>query len=200
MMTIETIFLLSLILMGLSTLFFFVLRNATTHYRSALAVTSATTVASLVLFSGAVWIGDLSPFRWLFYIVSCSVLMMTIMKVLSVKKENKTPILILNGLVMLTGAIASFFRQNEDMMLAFFVLGGVFFLMQLMLLAENNAKKSTSKMVWTYILAGWCAFPLVFVLSPEAFSIIDAAIAAILYLALDIFTKVGFYIHLSKLK
>lgn len=197
---VEYVFLASLVLMGLSTLYFFVKRDEAKYNRSALAVTATTTIASLVLYAGAIWVGDLSPFRWLFYIVSCSILMMTIMKVLSVKKENHIPVLVLNGLVMFTGSIASFMRAYQEAMLVFFLAGGLFFVLQLILLAENKAKKSVSKMVWMYILAGWCVFPIVFLLSPEAVYIINASVAAVLYLILDLFTKVGFYMHLSKLK
>lgn len=197
---VEYVFLASLILMGLSTLYFFVKRDAAKYNRSAFAVTATTTIASLVLYAGVIWVGDLSPFRWLFYIVSCSILMVTIMKVLSVKKENHIPVLVLNGLVMFTGSFASFMRAYQEAMLVFFLVGGLFFVLQLILLAENKAKKSVSKMVWMYVLAGWCVFPIVFLLSPEAVYIINASVAAVLYLVLDLFTKVGFYMHLSKLK
>jgi bacteriorhodopsin len=47
-----------------------------------------------------------------------------------------------------------------------------------------------------YILLGWTGFPLAFLIAPDGFGLISAVTAAILYLLLDIFTKVFFYFDL----
>jgi len=46
-------------------------------------------------------------------------------------------------------------------------------------------------------LLGWTGFPLAFLLAPEGFGLITASVAAILYLLLDIFTKLIFYFDLN---
>jgi len=47
-------------------------------------------------------------------------------------------------------------------------------------------------------LLGWTGFPIAFLLAPDGFGIITASTAAVLYLVLDIFTKIIFYFDLRR--
>nr|NIV99338.1 bacteriorhodopsin [Candidatus Saccharibacteria bacterium]NIW79625.1 bacteriorhodopsin [Calditrichia bacterium] len=133
--------------------------------------------------------------RWLFYIASCALLMLTISKILNVKKENTLTILVLNSLVMLSGALAAV--TVSPLKWIIFGLGSVFFGAQLYILFEKNKPSKFTKMVLYYISFGWAVFPAVFVFSPEGLDIISNYIAATLYLILDLFTKIIFYLHLA---
>jgi bacteriorhodopsin len=48
------------------------------------------------------------------------------------------------------------------------------------------------------VFFGWTVFPVVFFLAPTGLALISAAVAEMLYLVLDIFTKIVFYIHLAR--
>ena len=98
---------------------------------------------------------------------------------------------------MFTGAAASFAQGNYK--LAFFGLST--FAFGYLLVQFYNTKSKALETLTPYIVFGWCAFPIIFLLSNEGFfNIISLEIAAVIYLVLDIFTKIIFYIHHSKIK
>ena len=61
-----------------------------------------------------------------------------------------------------------------------------------------SVQTEESRWVGSYILFGWTVFPIVFVLAPTGLGLIGAALANLLYLALDIFTKIVFNIQLAR--
>jgi bacteriorhodopsin len=60
----------------------------------------------------------------------------------------------------------------------------------------HENKTNISSIAW-FVLVTWSLFPLVWVLAPTGFGIIAVDIEAILYLALDLVTKIGFGIYIS---
>jgi len=52
--------------------------------------------------------------------------------------------------------------------------------------------------VHSYVFLGWTIFPIVFVLAPTGLGLIGAAVANLLYLVLDIYTKIMFNIQLNR--
>jgi bacteriorhodopsin len=50
----------------------------------------------------------------------------------------------------------------------------------------------------TYIFFGWTVFPIVFLLAPTGLGLFGAAVANLLYLGLDLFTKIVFNIQLAR--
>ena len=49
----------------------------------------------------------------------------------------------------------------------------------------------------SYIFFGWTVFPVVFLIAPTGLGLIGSALANLLYLALDIFTKIIFNFQLA---
>jgi sensory rhodopsin len=64
---------------------------------------------------------------------------------------------------------------------------------------SNEDTLNISSIIW-FVLVTWSLFPLVWVLAPTGFGIITVEIEAILYLTLDIITKILFGIYISKRK
>jgi bacteriorhodopsin len=81
-------------------------------------------------------------------------------------------------------------------MIGFFVLSTVAYVMLMypLLTAVSPHRAAVAK----YILVGWTGFPIAFLLAPDGFGLISAVAAAIIYLLLDVFTKVIFYLDLHK--
>ena len=197
----QTVFLAGFILFLFAAIWFFVNRNRSVYYRYASIVVSITTLAYSVLLSGGFVAQSASGLtvyytRWLFYIVSCSLLMITISKELKMKQSNLMPVLILNGLVMMTGAVAAVIDQPMKWII--FSLGCLFFTAQLVLLFEQSAFNPKTTLLRNYIMFGWAMFPLVFILAPEGLGVLNNALAAVLYLVLDLYAKVFFYFDLER--
>lgn len=197
------IFALGFLMMFGFSILFFLKRKERPHYNYAFLVTSITALSYLVLIDGSlVGISKLNEpvyfTRWLFYILSCSLLMVTIAEYINSKKENLIPVIILNTLVMLTGSIAAVLYSPMKWIV--FGLGSLFFIFQILLLFEKVKDNDNSKLVKNYIFFGWAIFPLIFIFAPEGLGIIDNVLAAVLYLLLDFITKIIFYIKISNKK
>ena len=197
------IFILGFVLMLIFSLWFLIQKNKKPTYSFAFLVTSTTALSYLLLFDGT--FVNISQFnvpvyytRWLFYALSCSLLMLTIAKFIKAKKENIIPIVLLNTLVMLTGAIAAILISPMKWII--FILGSLFFIAQILFLFEGVKNSKKSKIIKYYIFFGWALFPVIFIFAPEGLSMIDNYTAALLYLLLDFFTKIVFYLNISKYK
>ncbi len=128
--------------------------------------------------------------RWLFYALSCSLLMYEIGRSLKFSKEEIATIIYLINIVMITGALSAVF--TEGYMLAMFVVSTIAYAVLVYKLFK--AKSKNRNFVLRYIAFGWTIFPIVFIVAPEGYGLITAAAAAGAYLLLDILTKIVFYI------
>lgn len=199
----KIVFLIGFLVLFFFALWFFAKKEETPNYRVASIVASVTSLSYLLMLSGQAVIlnssGETVYFtRWFFYIASCSLLMVTMANVLKTKKDNVLPVLMLNGLVMLSGAIAAFLES--PMKWVVFGLGCVFFIKQIVLLFEGESNKKIKDKVGFFIFFGWSLFPVIFILAPEGIGIVNNLTAAILYLGLDVLTKIIFYFQLDKIK
>ncbi len=163
-------------------------------------VSIVTLVSYIVMFEGGFIFQDSSGndiywTRWIGYAFSCSFLMYTITSRLNFMLEQKLNIFFLNSFVMLTGALSAIFTGY--FMLALFAVSSVAYL--LMIWPILNSKDS-NLLIKNTILFGWTAFPVIFILSPEGYGIINNIAAFSVYLFLDAFTKVAFYFLLGKPK
>lgn len=193
----QAIFLVSTLVFGAAAATFFFRSKKTSNL--PFLVASITLISSLIMYDGA--FVTYNPYgealywtRWVFYILSCTLLMHSIAEYLKIEAK-RIELYYLTGLVMLTGALASAFFGN--MMYLFFLIGGILYLRMLQLIFESKKKKQLLN-VAPFILLGWSSFPLIFLLSPEGFSFISNMMAAVIYLALDIYTKVYFYFVIEK--
>ena len=133
--------------------------------------------------------------RWLFYAISCSLLMLEIAKVKGIKSSGKiTELIFLNVFVMGTGTLAAVSIGLSKWI--FFVLSSIAYLIQIGMVLK--VKEENSKWINTYIYLGWTGFPIVFLLAPTGIGLFGSAIAMGLYLILDIYTKIIFNLQLNK--
>ena len=132
--------------------------------------------------------------RWLFYGLSCTLLMVEIARLKRIKGEALVQLLYLTAIVMFTGFLAA--HDLTVIRWVYFVISSVAY--GLLIIQIFSVKVAESKWVSNYIFFGWTVFPIVFLLAPTGLGLIGAALANLLYLMLDIYTKIVFYIHLAR--
>lgn len=197
------IFLLGFTVFLFFAIWFFNKRKNNEWYGSAFLVSSITLVSYAILAEGSLVAQNNAGIavyytRWMFYAASCSILMVSIAKFLKTSKESLLPLIILNILVMITGTVVAVAVGPIKWLI--FILGCLFFFWQIQLLFEGKNQKEQKKFISNYIIFGWAIFPIVFIMAPEGLCLINNAIAALLYLILDLFTKIVFYIRLGSVK
>jgi sensory rhodopsin len=128
--------------------------------------------------------------RWAFYAMSCSFLMVEISMILRIEKDTKLEIIVFNSLVMVTGLFASITTDLEKWL--FFAVSSIAYIYVIFLIAKN---RSENKFIIGFVAIFWSGFPLVWLLSPAGFILLDAFWTALLYLVLDLITKVYFGFH-----
>ncbi|MFP4009374.1 MAG: bacteriorhodopsin [Spirulinaceae cyanobacterium] len=132
--------------------------------------------------------------RWVFYAFSCTLLTYGISQVLEKKTKETINLIYLTAIVMLTGALSSYY--SGTFMLIFFVISTVAYILLILPILRSSSPHRSA--VTKYILLGWTGFPVVFLFSPEALGMIGNESAGVLYLVFDVFTKIVFYIEFSK--
>lgn len=198
-MDIQIIFLVGLGLFSLAATYFLI---AYRHkaFNSAFLVSFITIISYLLMYEGSfatVGVGGDAVYatRWLFYALSCTLLMYEIGRILEIPYKERIFHLYLTAIVMTTGAAAAYY-VDLVLMLAFFVVSTIAYLLLIypLLTATSPHRLAVAK----YIVFGWTGFPVAFLLAPDGFGLIGAAAAAGAYLAFDLFTKVVFYLDLNQ--
>jgi bacteriorhodopsin len=192
---IETVFLVGIALFAVAaTYFLFAYRK---EFNSAFLVSFITVISYTLMLEGSLASvgaegGAVYATRWLFYGLSCTLLMYEIAKFLKKSLPETIFLVYLTAIVMSTGAAAAYF--DGWYMIGFFVLSSVAYVMlaHSLVTAVSPHRAAVAK----YILVGWTGFPIAFLLAPDGFGLISALVAAILYLLLDVFTKIIFYLDL----
>ena len=195
--SIETIFIAGIALFSLAATYFLFAHKK--DFNSAFLVSFITIISYTLMLEGSLASvgaegGAVYATRWLFYGLSCTLLMYEIAKFLKKSQAETIFLLYLTAIVMGTGAAAAYF--DGWYMIGFFVISSVAYvrLVYPLLTAVSDHRAAVAK----YILIGWTGFPIAFLLAPDGFGLISAATAALLYLAFDVFTKVVFYLDLHK--
>jgi len=195
---INTIFLIGMGIFTISSAYFYFAKKQNGRMNSAFLV-SFVTLTSYTL----MWQGDLvgesaggEPIfwtRWIFYAISCSLLMLEIARVKGIKEKGSIAELVfLNVIVMGTGVLASVSTGIGKWI--FFIISSVAYLIQIGMVLKSKE----AKWINTYIYLGWTGFPIVFLLAPTGLALFSSAIAMGLYLVLDVFTKIIFNIQLKE--
>jgi bacteriorhodopsin len=132
--------------------------------------------------------------RWAFYAISCSFLMVEISSILAIDNKTMIEIIVLNVVVMVTGLFASI--TTDVVKWLFFALSSLAYLLNLYLIFKHRAENNL--IVW-FVIIFWSGFPLFWLLSPAGFLVLDAFWTALIYLILDLITKVffGYYTTLT---
>ena len=132
--------------------------------------------------------------RWLFYALSCTLLAVEIARLKGIKGSGLVEILYLTAIVMFTGFLAA--RDLTAVRWIYFFISCAAY--GLLLVRVLPGKDQESNWVNSYIFFGWSVFPVVFLLAPTGVGIIGAALGNLLYLVLDVFTKIVFYIQSAR--
>jgi sensory rhodopsin len=132
--------------------------------------------------------------RWLFYGLSCTLLMVEIAQLKGIQGGERAQQVYLTAIVMFTGFLAA--RDLTAVKWVHFVISSVAYV--LLVLKVLSVKTPGSQWVRNYIYFGWTVFPIVFLLAPTGLGLIGAAVANLLYLFLDIYTKIVFNVQLDR--
>ncbi|MGQ9682000.1 MAG: bacteriorhodopsin [Anaerolineae bacterium] len=195
---IRTVFLSGLLIFAVASAYFLFTSRSRGGLNAAFLISFVTLISYVVM-----WQGDLTVVtragqpifwtRWPFYILSCTLLMVEIGQVKGIGGGRLVQILWLTGLVMLAGTLAA--RDLSDIRWVYYALSSVAYI--LLVIRILPSPTAGSRWINPYIYFGWTVFPLVFILAPTGLAVIGAALANLLYLLLDIYTKIIFNIQIE---
>lgn len=198
MMMVNTIFIAGMVIFTVASLYFLFVKKGD-GMNTAFLVSFVTLGSYVLMWEGsyvAESLGGQPIFwtRWLFYALSCSLLMLEISLVKGITSKGKVAELIfLNVLVMGAGFLAAITLGTVKWL--FFILSSIAYII---LIADLlKIKEGKSNWINAYILFGWSIFPVVFFLAPTGIEVIGAALAMGFYLVLDIYTKIIFNLQLQ---
>jgi sensory rhodopsin len=193
------VFLAGLLIFAASSVYFYVTGREKSGLNSAFLVSFITLISYVLMWQGNLTVTTEAgqPIfwtRWLFYGLSCTLLMLEIAQLKGIQGGDLVQLLYLTAIVMGTGFLAA--RDLTAVRWIHFAISSVAYV----LLVANvlSVKESGVRWVHNYIFFGWTVFPIVFLLAPTGVGLIGAAVTNLLYLLLDIYTKIVFNIQLSK--
>jgi sensory rhodopsin len=195
----NVVFVAGLLAFAISSIYFHVAGQKKRGLNAAFLVSLITLVSYVLM-----WQGNLTVItqggqpiywtRWLFYALSCTLLMVEIAQLKGIRGGGLAQILYLTAIVMLTGVLAA--RDLTAVRWAHFVISSIAYV--LLVTQVLSVETPASRWVHKYIFFGWTVFPIVFLLAPTGIGLIGAGIANLLYLLLDIYTKIVFNIQLHR--
>jgi bacteriorhodopsin len=194
------IFITGMAIFAISSIYFLFTRRKPGGMNTAFLVSFVTLASYTLMWDGAFTVtspADQPIFwtRWLFYAISCSLLMLEISKSKGITAPGKVAELVfLNVIVMGTGTLAAVSTGTAKWL--FFVLSSMAYIIQIVPILRT--KKEGANWINTYIYLGWSGFPLVFFLAPTGIGLFGATLAMGLYLLLDIYTKIVFNLQLKE--
>ena len=202
----STILTLGIIVFILSSIYFTI--KPKKGFNSAFLVSFVTLISYIIMLQGNFVSNDLYWTRWLMYGVSCPLLAFEISKRVGLDLSKRIFNVFLTAIVMITGVLSSISLGGYKA--TFFALSTVVFVKLMLGIYQTKSKELAT--LSPYIIFGWCVFPLVFMFSNEGLidvsfaanqitiNLIPVQVAAGIYLILDIFTKIVFYIHHNSIK
>jgi sensory rhodopsin len=192
----EIIFYIGIGLFSITSLMFLILKKKNPEVASLNLIVNFVTIASYSLMVSELGVvtaltGDLIYWtRWAFYAMSCSFLMFEISKILTIDNKTTMEIIVFNTIVMITGLLASITQFPVKWF--FFALSSLAYIYVLYLIGKN---RSEQKFIFAFVVVFWSGFPLIWLLSPAAFMLLNSFWTALIYLILDFITKVYFGVH-----
>jgi sensory rhodopsin len=137
--------------------------------------------------------------RWLFYMASCSILTVDIAHFFKKPNIKKIEIAILTALTMFCGFLASVIINIDRWW--FFALSSIAYIaMLLILFKKSNENETNHNSIMWYVGVTWSIFPIVWILAPTGFGILTTFVESIVYLALDLITKIAFGLYINQKK
>jgi len=135
--------------------------------------------------------------RWLFYMIACSLLMYDTAKALQIPDKEYLWMVLLTWLTMFNGFLASY--MTTPMKWIFYILSSIAFI-GLLSKVQQGRENIEFKILKPFVFIGWTLFPVVFLLAPTGFGLLNTGTAEAGYLLLDFATKIVFGVFTSKLK
>ncbi len=179
-----------------STIYFLI--KPKSELNTPFVVSFITLISYLIMLEGNLLVGSPETgiywTRWIGYALSCPLLMYTIGKKLNYNTNQIIINMFLTAMVMLTGAWAGL--STNEYKWIFFSLST--FAFSLLIAPILKSDSNNRPQILPFIIIGWCGFPLIFLLSYEGFELIKNNLTLPIYLGLDIFTKIVFYLRYSK--
>jgi sensory rhodopsin len=192
------IFLAGLLIFALSSVYFYFTGRSQDGFNTAFLVSFVTLISYVLMWQGVtVLTRSGQPIywtRWLFYAASCTLLMVEIAQVKGIEGRGLVQLLYLTAIVMFAGFLAA--RDLTAVRWIHFAISSLAYV--LLVARVLSARATGSQWVNSYIFFGWTVFPIVFLLAPTGLGVIGAAVANLLYLGLDMYTKIVFNIQLSR--
>jgi sensory rhodopsin len=193
------VFLIGLVVFAVSSTYFYFAAKNKNSLNSAFLVSFVTLISYVLMWQGKITVvteagQPIFWTRWLFYILSCTLLMVEIAQLKSIQGGGLVQLLYLTAIVMFTGYLAA--RDLTAVKWVHFVISCVAYV--LLVIQVLSAKAAASQWVNSYVFFGWTVFPIVFLLAPTGLSLIGADVANLLYLVLDVYTKIIFSIQLAR--
>lgn len=194
----NAVFVIGIVVFALSSVYFYFTGTRKVGLNSAFLVSFVTLISYVLLWQREVTVTSAAgqlifPTRWLFYGVSCTLLMYEIARLKKLGGGELVQILYLTAIVMLTGFLAA--HEVTAVRWIHFVISSVAYL--LLVVKILSVRTAESGWVSSYIYFGWTVFPIVFFFAPTGFGLIGAGVANLLYLLLDLFTKIIFNVQLA---
>ena len=129
--------------------------------------------------------------------IACSLLMYDTAKVLKIPDKEYVWMALLTWLTMFNGFLSSYIITSDRWI--FYILSSLAFI-GLLYKVMNGEDNPDFKSLKPFVLVGWTLFPIVFILAPTGFGIINTELSEGGYLLLDFITKIVFGVLTSKLK
>jgi len=195
----DLVFIAGMLIFAISSAYFYFTAKNKNGLNPAFLISFITLISYVLM-----WQGDLTVVtdagqsifwsRWLFYALSCTLLIYEIAQLKKIQTDKLMQLLYLTAIVMFTGFLAA--RELTVIKWVHIVISSVAYILLISKLL--SVKTTDSQWVSGYIFFGWTAFPIIFVLAPTGVGLIGAAVANLLYLVLDIYTKILFNIQLDR--
>jgi sensory rhodopsin len=195
----DIVLLVGLLIFAISSAYFYLAGKDKNGLNTAFLVSFITLISYVLMWQGNLTVVTQAgePIlwtRWLFYGLSCTLLMVEIAQLKGIQSGGLVQLLYLTAIVMGTGMLAA--RDLTVFRWAYFAISAVAYV--LLVIKVLSVKTAESRWVHNYIFFGWTVFPIVFVLAPTGLGLIGATVANLLYLLLDIYTKIAFNIQLGR--
>lgn len=193
------VFLVGLVVFAISSTYFYFVAKNKNSLNSAFLVSFVTLISYVLMWQGKITVvteagQPIFWTRWLFYILSCTLLMIEIAQLKDIQGGRLVQLLYLTAIVMFTGYLAA--RDLTAFKWVHFVISCVAYV--LLIIQVLSDKAAASQWVNSYVFFGWTVFPIVFLLAPTGLGLIGADVANLLYLVLDVYTKIIFSIQLAR--
>lgn len=196
----ELVFYFGLGVFGLSSLYFYI-QGSQKLLNTAFLVSFVTFISYAIMllsFRGEFFLaaGPEGTFytRWIFYGLSCALLVYEMAKRIGYGTEKTAGLIYATVAVMVLGAFSAL-GGSDLAKWTFFGLSSVAYLLLIKdLVFFTDAKdKENSGVIKLYVGLFWTLFPIFFLIAPAGMNLISAEISQGLYLGLDVATKIIFY-------